>query len=337
VEARGARRAKRRDGPPPLAVAIGSGKGGAGKTAIAANLAIALGRLEKRVVAADLDLGGANLHTLLGVRAPGPGIKEYLLGSENDLCSLLVETPAANVRLLGGAGNVPGIANLPYARKARLLRALAAIDADILVIDLGPGIPWNVVDCFLGADLGLVVSTPEATSIANCFGFLKACVFRTLERALTARERASGIGRLFERARDPQNKARIRTIDELFAAASALDERASVRIEAALARLHLELVLSQVRFSEETRLASLLESLARKYLRLALPLAGTIPFDEAVPASIRTLWPALLVSAEGPFGEAIAGLARRVAGCEKKEPANSAPRRAPRRAPEVCL
>ena len=56
--------------------ALGGGKGGIGKSLIASSLAITLARLGSKVVAVDLDLGGANLHTTLGVdlRAP-PGAR----------------------------------------------------------------------------------------------------------------------------------------------------------------------------------------------------------------------------------------------------------------------
>ena len=46
-------------------IPIASGKGGVGKSFLAANLAIALAKLGKQVIVADLDFGGSNLHTCL--------------------------------------------------------------------------------------------------------------------------------------------------------------------------------------------------------------------------------------------------------------------------------
>src|SRR4051812_16741810 len=57
---------------PPLASrvkqvwAVGGGKGGVGKSLIASSVALSLSRSGSHVVAMDLDLGGANLHTTLG-------------------------------------------------------------------------------------------------------------------------------------------------------------------------------------------------------------------------------------------------------------------------------
>src|SRR5512136_1558160 len=45
---------------------VGGGKGGIGKSLIAASLGWQLARMGRRVVLVDADLGGANLHTCLG-------------------------------------------------------------------------------------------------------------------------------------------------------------------------------------------------------------------------------------------------------------------------------
>ncbi len=46
---------------------IGGGKGGSGKSFITANIGICLSRLGAKVILIDADLGGANLHTFLGI------------------------------------------------------------------------------------------------------------------------------------------------------------------------------------------------------------------------------------------------------------------------------
>ena len=53
--------------PGPRIWAVGGGKGGVGKSVITSNLAVAFARRGERCVVVDADLGGANLHTMLGV------------------------------------------------------------------------------------------------------------------------------------------------------------------------------------------------------------------------------------------------------------------------------
>ena len=55
--------------PRKTIIAVGGAKGGVGKSALAANLAVGLSLLGQQVVLADLDLGGADVHLYLGVKS----------------------------------------------------------------------------------------------------------------------------------------------------------------------------------------------------------------------------------------------------------------------------
>ena len=58
--------------------AVGGGKGGIGKSLITGNIGITLARLKKRVLLVDADLGGANLHTTLGIGVPQMTLSDFL-------------------------------------------------------------------------------------------------------------------------------------------------------------------------------------------------------------------------------------------------------------------
>src|SRR5579872_4861604 len=58
-------------------VGVGGGKGGIGKSLLSASLGIELARRGNRVVLVDADLGGANLHTCLGIDLPAVGIGDF--------------------------------------------------------------------------------------------------------------------------------------------------------------------------------------------------------------------------------------------------------------------
>jgi len=53
-----------------IVYAVGGGKGGVGKTVLTASLGIGLASLGHQVVIVDADLGGANLHTCMGILEP---------------------------------------------------------------------------------------------------------------------------------------------------------------------------------------------------------------------------------------------------------------------------
>src|SRR5665647_1072829 len=108
--------------------AIGGGKGGTGKSFIAANLGLHLASLDREVVLIDADLGAPNLHTLLGMKAAHPDLGDFLTGSLPSLEAAAVETPYKNLRLVRGSENILFIANLAHYRKLCLLYTSDAAD-----------------------------------------------------------------------------------------------------------------------------------------------------------------------------------------------------------------
>ena len=58
-------------------IALGSGKGGVGKTVLSASFGIGLAALGKEVVLVDADFGGANLHTCMGILEPQYTFLDY--------------------------------------------------------------------------------------------------------------------------------------------------------------------------------------------------------------------------------------------------------------------
>jgi flagellar biosynthesis protein FlhG len=161
-------------------ITVGGGKGGVGKSIVALNLASALAMQGKRVVIADMDLGAANQHLLLGIPRPGPGLQALLDRSVAEAKDCLCETPVPNLRLLAGTGGVLGDGNIMHFQKQILLRKLRALEADIVIVDVGAGVGYDMLDFF---DLGLrklIVTTPQVTAIHDAYSFLKSAVLRVL-------------------------------------------------------------------------------------------------------------------------------------------------------------
>jgi len=157
---------------------VGGGKGGVGKSIVALNLAAVLAHDGYRVVIADLDLGAANQHLLLGLPNPAVGLQDLLDKSVKEAKNCLTETSMPNLRLLAGTTGVLGAANIPHAQKVLLLRKLRALEADIVVVDVGAGVGYNALDFF---DLGmrkLLVTTPQVTALHDAYAFLKSAVLR---------------------------------------------------------------------------------------------------------------------------------------------------------------
>ena len=165
-------------------IPIASGKGGVGNSFLAANLSIALAGLGKKVIAADLDFGGSNLHTCFGLHNTHPGIGDFLRAHYGNLEDLLVKTSINNLQFLAGDARSPFMANMHHAQKLRLVQHLRKLEYEFLILELGSGSTFNTLDFFGMTRLGLIVATPEHTSIMNMLTFLKLFAFRIIERTV---------------------------------------------------------------------------------------------------------------------------------------------------------
>ena len=166
-------------------VAVGGGKGGIGKSLVSANLGIALARAGHRVTLVDVDLGGANLHTCLGINQP-QGTLSDVVTKGTRIESLAAPTGIENLTLVSGAMDALDAANPRAQARARLVEQLQTLDADYLLLDLGAGTSLHTIDFFLLADHGVLVLLPEPTSVENAYRFLKAALFRRLQQTAQA-------------------------------------------------------------------------------------------------------------------------------------------------------
>ena len=164
-------------------IAIGGGKGGVGKSMIAANLSVALAQRGLNVVLADLDLGMANLHTVFGIDNPGPTLQGLLDHKIETLDEALLTTGCPGLSLLPGSGAHLGAANINHAQKQKLIRQLGSLACDVLVIDVGAGMHFNTLDFFLLADIHVLVVTSQLTSLENAYAFLKVALYRAFRNA----------------------------------------------------------------------------------------------------------------------------------------------------------
>jgi len=169
----------------PVIIPVGSGKGGVGKSFLTANLAIALAEMNRPTIAVDLDLGGSNLHSFLGLANRYPGVGDFIHGAAPSLDGLLVETGVPNLRFLPGDGRTPFLANLGSALKQKLIRHLRSLPAEYILLDLGAGATFNTLDFFACAPAGILVTTPDLPSVMGMQVFLKNHLLRRIDRKLS--------------------------------------------------------------------------------------------------------------------------------------------------------
>ncbi len=161
-------------------IAVGGGKGGIGKSVICTNLAAGMALGGQKVILVDTDFGASNLHALLGIGNPDHGFQDFFNDDIIDPKTLLLDTGISNLKFVSGAGDNPGSANIDTESIGTIISLIRNMEADTILIDLGPGINYNVIDFFNISTQGVVLTTPEMTSIMKTFSFIRSALFRKI-------------------------------------------------------------------------------------------------------------------------------------------------------------
>jgi len=253
----------------PRVVAIGGGKGGIGKSLVAANVGIFLATIGKRVTLVDGAFGAPNLHLFSGVPRPARSLHEALEGRV-PLADVAVATHVPGVRLISGFSDPPAIANpSPDALRA-LGEQLRLLPADYVVLDLAPGLGAATLELFVEADVGLLVAVPDPTSIELMHRFVKAAFLARLARL--------GLGDLVPA---PDENGAPSALDVYLAAVAAKAERLD-ELRAAILGFVPQLVINSARSKSDMELGRAVASVARRRLGTPLRYLGHLEYDEAV-------------------------------------------------------
>ncbi|HOJ63398.1 MAG TPA: P-loop NTPase [Spirochaetota bacterium] len=167
---------------------VASGKGGVGKTFFVTNLSIMLAERCSKVVAIDLDLGGSNLHTMLGIKNDLPGLGHFINNRITNFSELIHKTEYTNLYFVPGDALFVGTANISFSKKKKILSEISKIDADWVILDLASGSSNNIVDFFLISNCGILITTPELTSVLNLYSFLKNAFYRYILQGFSKKE-----------------------------------------------------------------------------------------------------------------------------------------------------
>jgi flagellar biosynthesis protein FlhG len=153
-------------------IGIASGKGGAGKTTLAVNLALALQEKGFRVMLFDADLGLANAPILLGTRCPFN--ISHVLSGEKTLADIAVTTPQ-NLRLISGASGNQTLAGLTAVQVGQLVQEFSDLqeELDYLIVDMASGISPAVMTLMAACHRRFIVMRNDPSSIADAYGTIK--------------------------------------------------------------------------------------------------------------------------------------------------------------------
>jgi flagellar biosynthesis protein FlhG len=269
--------------------AVGGGKGGTGKTFVTSAMGTYIAGKGKRVILIDIDIGGANLHSFLGISRPKKSLTDFFEAGAS-LNKLAVKTGIDNMSLITGDIHSLVSDNIKFTQKLKLFRHIMKLNKHYVIIDLGAGSHNNTIDTFLMADKKIVILEPEITSVENMYHFIKNALFRKLRMSL----REYGLKDIVEQMWERRKEYNIKSLRELLDCIRDNFSYAGDIIDKELSDFKLYLILNKIRSSDDILIGSSMKSIFMKYLGVDTKFVGFVEYDDSVWRSIRERRPFML-------------------------------------------
>lgn len=295
--------------PGSTIIAVGGGKGGVGKSFMSSSISIFLAQLGYNTLAIDLDLGGANLHTSLGVPLSNRGINEFILDPTIELGDLQQKTHWPKLNMISGSSDAFDIANIDEVQRSRVMSAIYRHKCDFIVLDLSAGTHHSTLDFFLMAKHKLVVFTPEPSSIENAYRFLKAGFFRKLRRYEHQLQLKGQIDELLSN-RSAHN---IKNPADLIRVLVEREPVMGLKLKNILSDLNFQIILNQARTRQEIEMGMSLQSVCNKYFGFPCEFLGGLEYDNAVWQSLRQRNHLLMSNRQSHLYAQLMSIARKIA------------------------
>ena len=270
--------------------AVGGGKGGVGKSLMTSSFGILLSRLGKKVLLVDADLGAANLHTFVGTEGGMLSISGFLRGTISSIEDLISRTPIPNLELISGAKDPLDAADFNGNGLIRLKEALKKIGYDYILLDIGPGTSSTMLDMFLLSDEGIVITTPEPTSIENTYRFLKCLFMRRIKKALDMQNNAK-LKELVQKILNNQRPQQLRTFANIFEEVIQMDFAGGQMLKTVMRDIRLSIIVNQIKKSDDREIGPSMEMSCYHYFGSEIRYLGHITYEDCVVDSIRARKP----------------------------------------------
>ena len=271
-------------------VPVGGGKGGVGKSVFSTNLAVGIALSGQKVVLIDGDFGASNLHALLGISHPPHGFQDFFLNNQLP-DSLLIETGISNLKFISSAGDNPGSANIDPDRVKKIISFIKKLKADTVVLDLGPGTSFNVLDFFNISLQSIVMSSPEMTSVMKTFSFIRSALFRRISLHL---KNLPDLQKLVDHSHPSKTDIETYTVDTLRESVKKVDDSQIEQINEIINQFKPSIVINRVRDKKDLLTGNNLVNLVKKYLDVDLNYLGYIAESDRVRDSVEEMVPFLI-------------------------------------------
>ena len=201
---------------------------------------------------------------------------------------LLNKTGFQGLEFISGQRDSLDAADLNGADIARLEEALSLVDHEYVFLDIGPGTSSSTLDLFLMADRGVLVTTPEPTSIENTYRFIK-CLFWQRIKKIFNTEEDLPLKKLLHKVYDLDwsKKTKIKTIESILNLMKLLDPEKGAALKRIMGKTKVFLVVNMIKNEEDEKIGAAMERACRDFFGIDIEYIGGIRYEDSVTDSIR--------------------------------------------------
>jgi flagellar biosynthesis protein FlhG len=175
-----------------------------------------------------------------------------------------------------------GMANIAYGQKVKILNNIKKLNYRYILIDLGPGISFNALDFFLISNCGILITSPEPTSIENTYRFMRGILFRYLRNRISQKVVKS----LIDKEVRQGDGERFASVFDLLEAIERIEPSLGDNIARYLSTLEIKLIVNQARTERDRAIGQKMAISAMKYLGIPVDFLGSISYDHNVRKSL---------------------------------------------------
>jgi len=211
--------------------------------------------------------------------------------------------------LIGGDSSQLGVANIRFSLKLKLMRALKKLDADYIIVDLGGDTSYNILDFFLAADIGLVLTTCDPASYLDAYRFIKVALYRKLSRlfgpeSVFSSRKNGDLSSLIHDAILSPNGSTVKNIMELIERVKNEQPFNLPFITEVLVSFSPFLVINKVTTSKDAiQIAHHIKTVSKKMLSIDVVHLGNLSYQSKIEQSARTLIPDVAINPNGKFAK----------------------------------
>jgi flagellar biosynthesis protein FlhG len=262
--------------------AFGGGKGGAGRTTLAAAVGFQLSRLGRRVLLIDASFSSPVLGETLGARTRPRALQEFVAADGGTIDAFIGETPYPSLLLAAAA---PGWSEprLSPSWSTRLRAALSALSVDHILIDTMAAVSTPTLDLLNLADQVIFVAQPEAADSIGLANLLTHLALRRLATRGASPDLRQFGARLGEAAPGSAPRGGRDIIRRLEGERAASLKEALARMD----EIDATVVANGIRDEQDRGYGPAVAAIARRRYGFRMRFSGSVRFDDAIARAQR--------------------------------------------------